>query len=75
MASVTLTTNGSAGLRAAITSTCTVIEVRPIDSMRVKKLSTSPTDTGCLNWKAFTATVATRPRARRAAAMPPAMST
>ena len=31
--------------------------------------------TGWRNWKALTATVTTRPRARRAAAMPPAMST
>src|SRR5215467_1972684 len=32
-------------------------------------------NTGCLNWNEFTAMVATRPRARRAASTPPAMST
>src|SRR6266705_298494 len=32
-------------------------------------------NTGCLNWKELTATVATRPRACRAASTPPAVST
>src|ERR1044071_6819101 len=36
---------------------------------------TSPTCTGSLNTKELTATVATRPRARRPATVPPAMST
>src|SRR5690349_1699333 len=40
-----------------------------------KKVTRSPTSTGCLNVKELTATVATRPRAWRAATTPPAMST
>src|SRR5690606_6048753 len=38
-------------------------------------LSRSPTNTGCLKTKALTATVATRPPARRVAGTEPAMST
>src|SRR6185369_2837535 len=40
-----------------------------------KNVTRSPTSTGCLNVNELTATVATRPRARRAASTPPAMST
>src|SRR4051794_37828993 len=40
-----------------------------------KNVTRSPTSTGCLNVNEFTATVATRPRACRAATTPPAMST
>jgi hypothetical protein len=55
-------------------STWMVIELRPTRLTSQWQLSTSPTRTG--RWKviAATATVATRPRARSEAAMPPAMS-
>jgi len=51
-----------------------VIEVRPILTTSAKKLTTSPTDTGCLKRKEFTATVVTRPRARCIAGIAPATS-
>src|SRR5665213_2061114 len=52
----------------------TVSDVRPTRSTSPKKLTTSPTSTGSLNVNELTATVATRPRALRAAKTPPAMS-
>ena len=60
LASVTLTVTVSFGLRCAYTSTSTVIDVRPMRVTSAKKVTRSPTSTGCLNVNELTATVATR---------------
>src|SRR6185503_1260065 len=52
-----------------------VIEVLPTRTTSAYSESTSPICTGCLKTKELTETVATRPRARRLATMPPATST
>ena len=50
-------------------------DVRPVFSIVAKNETTSPISTGCLNRNELTATVATRPRARRDAGIDPARST
>ncbi len=72
---MTFTVISSSGLRCAYTSTDTVIDVRPVFSIFAKKDTTSPISTGSLNTNELTATVATRPRARRDAGIDPARST
>src|SRR5919198_540004 len=52
-----------------------VMDVVPMRSVSLENETRSPICTGCLNTNSFTATVATRPRAMRPAAVPPAMST
>src|SRR5919198_2968567 len=52
-----------------------VMDVVPMRSVSLENETRSPICTGCLNTNSFTATVATRPRAMRPAAVPPAIST